>query len=72
MTFSKALSNYQLVKIDAMHACYTTLLETYFSFLSKTFNNYLLKSCYAHTDARSIENNNIIKKSIKLRYYLEI
>ena len=58
MTFLKALLNYQLVEMDAMHACYTALLETYFSFLSETFNNYLLKSGYAHANARSILNIN--------------
>ena len=37
------ITNYQLVEMDAMHACYAALLGTCFFFLSEAFNNFLLK-----------------------------
>ena len=41
--FFKSIIIYKLVEMEAMHACYTALLETCFFFLSKAFSTFLLK-----------------------------
>ena len=40
MTLSKALQNYQVVEMDAIHACYATFIGTFSFFLFETFNNF--------------------------------